>query len=216
LGVQDPEAITSAGTHVWVANYVDNSVTELSASTGALVKVLSGAVPAPEVVTFTQVTCPSDDADGLHAPGLRCGDKRVMAVMSTVVGFGNFMAGFNNGQLTELVATRADGPYTARQATYDLRRLRRKQLIERLPNSNRYQLTPLGRRVPCSSPRPMGVCSHRCSSNSTPPYPPTSPLEAHSRPPGATSTAPSRTTSAASSRPREHDLFVNFALSKLN
>jgi hypothetical protein len=84
----------------------------------------SDAVPAPDVVTFTQVTCPSDDADGLHAPGLRFGDKRVMAVMSAVVGFGHLMAGFNNAQLTELVATLIDTPYTARQATYDLRRLK--------------------------------------------------------------------------------------------
>jgi hypothetical protein len=37
--------------------------------------------------------------------------------------------------------------YTTRQATYDLRRLRRKGIIQRLPHSNRYQLTPLGRRV---------------------------------------------------------------------
>ena len=40
-----------------------------------------------------------------------------------------------------------DNGYTNRQATYDLRRLRRKQLIQRLPHSNRYQLTALGRRV---------------------------------------------------------------------
>ena len=31
--------------------------------------------------------------------------------------------------------------------TSDLRRLKRKGLIERLPHCNRYQLTPLGRRV---------------------------------------------------------------------
>src|SRR5713101_7323099 len=37
--------------------------------------------------------------------------------------------------------------YSTRQATYDLRRLRRKALITRLPHSHRYQLTPLGRRV---------------------------------------------------------------------
>ena len=107
----------------------------------------SDAVPAPDVVTFTQVTCPSDDPDGLHAPGLRFGDKRVMAVLSAVVGFGHLVAGFTNGQLTELVATLIDTPYTARQATYDLRRMRRKHLIERLPHSNRYQLTATGRRV---------------------------------------------------------------------
>ena len=107
----------------------------------------SDAMPAPDVVTFAQVTCPSDDPDGLHAPGLRFGDKRVMAVMAAAVGFGHLLAGFDNRQLTELVATLLDQPYTARQATYDLRRLRRKGLIERLPHSNRYQLTPLGRRV---------------------------------------------------------------------
>jgi hypothetical protein len=70
-----------------------------------------------------------------------------MAVLSAVVGFGHLVAGFTNGQLTELVATLIDTPYTARQATYDLRRMRRKHLIERLPHSNRYQLTATGRRV---------------------------------------------------------------------
>jgi len=35
----------------------------------------------------------------------------------------------------------------SRQATYDLRRLRRKGLITRLPHSHHYQLTPFGRRA---------------------------------------------------------------------
>src|SRR5262249_49130130 len=34
-----------------------------------------------------------------------------------------------------------------RQATYDLRRLKRKELIAKVPHTNRYQLTDLGRRV---------------------------------------------------------------------
>ena len=38
-------------------------------------------------------------------------------------------------------------PYTSRQATYDLRRLKRKRLIMKVPRSHRYQLTDLGRRV---------------------------------------------------------------------
>lgn len=104
------------------------------------------AQPAPDVATFNQVTLPSDN-DGLHAAGLRFGDRRVMALMAAVVGFPHLMAGFNNRQLTEIVATLLDEPYTSRQATYDLRRLKRKELIERLPHTNRYQLTPLGRRV---------------------------------------------------------------------
>ena len=107
----------------------------------------SDAVPAPDVVTFTEVTCPSATPDGLHAPGLRFGDRRVMAVMSAAVGFSHLIAGFDNRRLTERVATLLDQPYTGRQATYDLRRLRRKGLIERLPHTNRYHLTPRGRRV---------------------------------------------------------------------
>jgi len=39
------------------------------------------------------------------------------------------------------------GDYSSRQATYDLRRLRRKQVIERLPGTHRYQLTQTGRAV---------------------------------------------------------------------
>jgi hypothetical protein len=38
-------------------------------------------------------------------------------------------------------------PYTARQATYDLRRIKRKGLIVKLAHSHRYQPTSLGRRV---------------------------------------------------------------------
>jgi hypothetical protein len=77
----------------------------------------------------------------------RFGDPRVTALMSAIVGFGHLVAGFDNRTLTRLMASLLDTGYTSRQATYDLRRLRRKQLIERLPHSNRYQLTVLGRRV---------------------------------------------------------------------
>jgi len=37
--------------------------------------------------------------------------------------------------------------YSGRHATYDLRRLRRKQLITRISGTHRYQLTPAGRAV---------------------------------------------------------------------
>ncbi len=67
--------------------------------------------------------------------------------MSAIVGFCHLAAGFDNKTLTSLMGTLLDTPYSTRQATYDLRRLRRKNIIERLPHSNRYQLTPLGRRV---------------------------------------------------------------------
>ena len=40
LAAAGPEPIVSDGTHVWVANISGNSVTELSARTGRLVKVI--------------------------------------------------------------------------------------------------------------------------------------------------------------------------------
>ena len=47
----------------------------------------------------------------------------------------------------DLVSSLWDQPYSSRQATYDLRRLRRKGLISRVPGAHCYQLTPFGRRV---------------------------------------------------------------------
>jgi hypothetical protein len=105
------------------------------------------AQPAPDVVTLHQVTRPSLTDDGQRTPALRFGDPRVTALMSAIVGFCHLIAGFDNKTLTDLMESLLDMPYTSRQATYDLRRLRRKKLIERLPHSNRYQLTALGRRV---------------------------------------------------------------------
>ncbi|WP_176358515.1 hypothetical protein [Mycobacterium persicum] len=104
------------------------------------------ARPAPDVATFTQVTRPSQ-IDGQHAPGLPFGDPRVMAVMAAVVGFTHLLAGFDNPALVRTVTALLGCSYTSRQATYDLRRLKRKELIVRLPGHHRYQLTPLGRRV---------------------------------------------------------------------
>lgn len=104
------------------------------------------ARPAPDVATFAEVTRPSTN-DGQHAPALPFGDPRVMAVMAAVVGFTHLLAGFDNPTLVRAVGTVLSCSYTSRQATYDLRRLKRKQLIVRLPGHHRYQLTPLGRRV---------------------------------------------------------------------
>ncbi len=70
-----------------------------------------------------------------------------MAVMAAIVGFTHLLAGFDNPTLVRLVSTLLDQPYTSRQATYDLRRLKRKGLIVRLSGHHRYQLTPQGRRV---------------------------------------------------------------------
>ena len=70
-----------------------------------------------------------------------------MAVLAAVVGFVHLVAGFDNRGLATQVTALLDRPYGSRQATYDLRRLRRKGMIVRVPGHHRYQLTPLGRRV---------------------------------------------------------------------
>jgi len=103
------------------------------------------AMPAPDVVTFQRVTRPSRTSDGLYAPGLRFGDPRVVAVLASLVGFCNLIEGFTNRQLVIRTSQFLGTPYTARQATYDLRRLKRKGLIRRLRKKHRYELTSVGR-----------------------------------------------------------------------
>jgi len=105
------------------------------------------ARPAPDVATLERVTQPSLNPDGLYAPALRFGDSRVMAVLAALVGFTHLIDGFTNAQLVRRAAALLGAPYTARQATYDLRRLKRKGLIRRLQNTHRYELTTMGRAV---------------------------------------------------------------------
>ena len=81
------------------------------------------------------------------APGLRFGEPRVMALLRALCHWRHLTAGFSNRSLRELVGAELGCPYGARQMTYDLRRLRRKGLIERVPRRHRYMLTALGRRV---------------------------------------------------------------------
>ena len=54
--------------------------------------------------------------------------------------------GLTNRSLRELIAGLIPG-YSARQMTYDLRRLRRKRFIQRIPRTQRYELTSEGRRL---------------------------------------------------------------------
>lgn len=94
------------------------------------------------------MTRPPRNDDGQHAPALRFGDDRVMALMAAIAGFTHLIAGFDNRGLAARMRALLDEGYGSRHATYDLRRLRRKQIIERIPGTHRYQLTenrPRGR-----------------------------------------------------------------------
>ena len=56
------------------------------------------------------------------------------------------IVGLTNRSLRALIAGLIPG-YGARQMTYDLRRLRRKGFIQRIPRTQRYELTSDGRRL---------------------------------------------------------------------
>jgi hypothetical protein len=71
----------------------------------------------------------------------------VMAILAALVGFCFLIRGFTNRQLVERVRSLLQSKYTSRQATYDLRRLRRKGLIAKIAGTQRYQLASTGRRV---------------------------------------------------------------------
>jgi hypothetical protein len=100
---------------------------------------------APDSTTLQRVVSPSIE-DGLPAPALRFGESRVMTLLSCLCSYRHLFAGLTNKSLREHVAAHIP-TYTARQMTYDLRRLRRKGLIRRLDASQRYELTDHGRKI---------------------------------------------------------------------
>ena len=82
---------------------------------------------------------------GQRASALRFGDPRVMALLHALTLFGHLPRGFRNRDLRAHVAALLNlGDYTPGQMTYDLRRLRLKGLITRLPKTNRYIVTTYG------------------------------------------------------------------------
>lgn len=95
---------------------------------------------------FERVAQPSL-VDGQRAPALRFGDPRVMALVGALLIALNTVTGFTNRSLRAQVSQLLGVEYSRAQASYDLRRLRLKGLIVRLPHSNTYQLTPDGIRV---------------------------------------------------------------------
>jgi hypothetical protein len=82
-----------------------------------------------------------------RAAALRFGDPRVQALLSVLPVFRLLPNGFSNRDLrAHLAPLLGQDPSVMTQGriTYDLRRLRLHQLIERLPHTNRYQVTPFG------------------------------------------------------------------------
>jgi hypothetical protein len=82
--------------------------------------------------------------DGRRAPGFRFGDPRTMALLACVAAFAHVFAGLTNKALRARTAPLWRAGYSSPQATYDLRRLRLKGFIERIPGTHTYRATPEG------------------------------------------------------------------------
>jgi len=101
---------------------------------------LDACACAPDATLLERVVLPSTTPDGLPAPGLRFGEPRTMALLACLCSYQHLLIGLTNRSLRALIAGLIPG-YGARQMTYDLRRLRRKGFIQRIPRTQRYELT---------------------------------------------------------------------------
>jgi len=84
---------------------------------------------------------------GQHVSALRFGDPRVMALCQALTGFAHLVRGFRNRDLRPQVEALLGRPYSGAQMTYDLRRLRLKGLLHRIPGTHRYTATTYGLKV---------------------------------------------------------------------
>lgn len=100
----------------------------------------------PAAATIEALVRPTGPPDA-RAPGLRFGDPRVVALFGALADFRWAATDIRSRSLRALVEAHLGAPYRARQMAYDLRRLTRKGLLARLPHSQRYRLTDLGRRL---------------------------------------------------------------------
>lgn len=90
---------------------------------------------------------PTRTAADQPAPALKFGQPRVTALLNALCHFVWTADGLTNAQCRPLIASLLGTAYSTRQMGYDLRRLQRKGLIQRLERQKRYVLTPYGRRV---------------------------------------------------------------------
>jgi hypothetical protein len=100
--------------------------------------------------TFERIVLPATDENGQPHPGLRFGEPRVMALLAALCLNLHLPNRFSNRTLRCAVAAlqgKDPAHYSPGQMSYDLRRMRLKGLIRRLPGSHRYLVTPAGRRI---------------------------------------------------------------------
>ena len=156
----------------------------------------------PDAQTLHAVVLPSLH-QGQRAPGLRFGDPRVTALLAALCSFEHLWHGLTNASLREMMARLLHAGYTPAQATYDLRRLRLKGLIERVPGTHRYQITPHGQRIATFFTRLTTRVIAPVLTELDAASRPTRAAPCPSRSPGATTTTNSASCSNAPSSPPE-------------
>jgi hypothetical protein len=94
-----------------------------------------------------RVVKPTVTSDGQRAAGLPFGQARTRALRAALTLFVHATCGFRHRELRATVADLLGSDYSAHQLSYDLRRLRLKGLIWRVPQTHHYRLTPYGCKV---------------------------------------------------------------------
>ena len=103
--------------------------------------------PAAGAAALEMLTSPVISSTCTRVPGMRFPDPRVQALLGACCALALRPAGFTSRDLRHLLAPqlgRAPEDMSGGQISYDLRRLRAHQIIERIPHSRSYQLTPGG------------------------------------------------------------------------
>jgi hypothetical protein len=115
-----------------------------------------GHDPITGTAALRAITGPVTTATGARVPGLRLADRRSHALLSALLVFRCQPNGFANKDLrahTCELRGLHPGAVTTGQITYDLRRLKHRGLITRVPGTHRYQVTD-HREIPHHHPRP--------------------------------------------------------------
>jgi hypothetical protein len=105
--------------------------------------------PALGETAFQELVQPAE-VDGQRASAMRFGDPTVLALFFALLMFRLLPRGFSNRDLRETVAPllgKRPTDMTSGQMTYQLRRLRLRGLIRRIPKTHRYQVTEQGIRA---------------------------------------------------------------------
>jgi hypothetical protein len=103
--------------------------------------------PADGAAALEAITSPVISTTCTRVPGMRFPDPRVQALLGACCALALRPAGFTSRDLRHYLASqlgKTPEDMTGGQISYDLRRLRAHQLIERIPHSRAYQVTEDG------------------------------------------------------------------------